>query len=63
MALTKEAEKAIREVEVTVSLQEGSVIIGKQCYTKQKEGWKKLKKILIEGQKRNKQQSLAEKEL
>ena len=53
----------MRMVEVTVSFDEGSVIIGKESYTEWKGAWKKLKKILIEGQKRNKQQSLAEKEL
>ena len=53
----------MRKVEVTVSIDEGSVIIGEESYTEWKEIWKKLKKILIEGQKRNKQQSLADKEL
>ena len=53
----------MRKVEVTVSFDEGSVIIGEESYTEWKGAWKKLKKILIEGQKRNKQQSLAEKEL
>ena len=51
------------KVEVTVSFEEGSVIIGEESYTEWEGAWKKLKKILIEGQKRNKQQSLAEKEL
>ena len=63
ISLKKEAEKAIRKVEVTVSFDEGSVIIGEESYTEWKGAWKKLKKILIEGQKRNKQQCLAEKEL
>ena len=63
ISLKKEAEKAMRKVEVTVSFDEGSVIIGEESYTEWKGAWKKLKKILIEGQKRNKQQSLAEKEL
>ena len=58
-SLKKEAEKAMRKVEVAISFDEGSVTIGKESYTE----WKKLKKILTEGQKRNKQQSLAEKEL
>ena len=52
----------MKKVEVTVSFDEGSVIIGEESYTEWKEGWKKLKKILTEGQKRNRQQSLAEKE-
>ena len=40
----------MRKVEVTVSFDEGSVIIGEESYTKLKGAWKKLKKILIEGQ-------------
>ena len=63
ISLKKEVEKAMRKVEVTVSFDERSVIIGEESHTEWKEGWKKLKKILTEGQKRNKQQSLAEKEL
>ena len=62
-SLQKEAEKAMRKVQETVSFDEGSVIIGKESYTEWKGAWKKMKKILIEGQKRNKQQRLAEKEL
>ena len=42
---------------------EGIVITGEESYTQWKKGWKKLKKILTEGQKKNKQQSLAEKNL
>ena len=63
ISLRKEAEKAMTKVEVTVSFDEGSIIIGEESYTEWKGAWKKLKKILIEGQKTNKQQSLAEKEL
>ena len=63
ISLKKEAEKAVRKVEVTVSFDEGSVIIGEESYTEWKEGLEKLKKILTERQKRNKQQNLAEKEL
>ena len=48
---------------IIITINEGSVIIGEERYTDLKVGWKKLKKILSEGQKRNKQQSLAEKEL
>ena len=33
ITLKKEAEKAVRKVEVTVSFDEGSVIIGKESYT------------------------------
>ena len=58
-----EAEKAMRNVSATVSFDEGSVIIDEERYTDWKVGWKKLKKILNEEQKRNKKQSLAEKEL
>ena len=63
ISLKKEAENAMRKVEVTVSFDEGSVIIGEESHTEWILSWKKLKKILIEGQKRNKQQSLVEKEL
>ena len=63
ISLKKESDKATGKVEVTVSVDEESVIIGEESYTDWKEGWKELNKILTEGQKRNKQQSLAEKEL
>ena len=46
--------KAIRKVEMTVSLDGGIRVIEKERYTEWKEGWKKLKKILNEVQKRNK---------
>ena len=62
-SLKKEAAKAMRKVNVTVSFYEGSVIIGEEGYTEWKEAWKKLKKILTDGQKINKQLSLVEKEL
>ena len=62
ISLKKEAEKVMRKVEVTVSFHEGGVIIGEEIYTEWKEAQKKLKNILTEGQKRNKQQTLAEKE-
>ena len=42
----------MRKVEVTVSFDERSVIIGEESYTEWKEGWEKLKKILTEGQKK-----------
>ena len=58
----KRTEKAMRKVEVTVPFYEGIVIIGEESYTEWKGSWTKLKKILIEGQKTNQQQSLAEKE-
>ena len=63
ISLKKEAEKPMRKVEVTVLFNEGSVIIAKESYTEWKEGWKKLRKILTEEQKKNKQESLAKKEL
>ena len=63
ISLKKKTEKAMRKTEVTVSFDERSVIIGEESYTESKEGWKKLKKVLAEGQQRNKQQSLAEKGL
>ena len=62
ISLKKKAEKAMTKVEVTVPFYEGIVIIGEESYTEWKGSWTKLKKILIEGQKTNKQQSLAEKE-
>ena len=62
ISLEKEAKKAMRKIEVTVSFDEGNEVIGEESYTEWK-GWKKLNKILTGGQKRNKQQSLAEKEL
>ena len=40
ISLKKEAEKAMRKVEVTVSFDEGSVIIGKESYTESKGAWK-----------------------
>ena len=40
ISLKKEAEKAMRKVEVTVSFDEGSVIIGKESYTELKGAWK-----------------------
>ena len=61
-SLKKEAAKAMRKVNVNV-FYERSVIIGEESYTEWKEAWKKLKKILTDGQKINKQLSLAEKEL
>ena len=61
--LKKKAEETMRKVEVTVSFDEGSVIIGEKSYPEWKEGWEKLKNVLTEGQRKNKQQSLAEKEL
>ena len=63
ISLKKETEKTLRKAEETVSFEEGSVIIGEESYNEWKEGWKKLKEILTERQKGNKQQSLAEKEL
>ena len=52
-----------KKVDVTVCLDKGIIIIDKESYTEWKERWKKLKKILNKGQKRNKQQRLAEKEV
>ena len=52
-SLKKEAKKTLGKVEVTVSFDEGSVIIGKKSYTEWKGAWKKLQKILIEVQKKN----------
>ena len=57
ISLKKEAEKAMRKIEMTVSFNEQSVIIGEVERRMNGVGWKKLKKVLIEGQ------SLAEMEL
>ena len=54
-SLKKEAEKAMRGVDAVVSFHEGVVTIDEERMTEWKAGWKKLKKILNEGQKRNKQ--------
>ena len=62
-SLKKEAEKAMRSVNAKLAFNEGSVTIDEERYTEWKAAWKKLKKILREEQKRNKQQSLSEKEL
>ena len=61
-SLKREAEEAMRNVNSVVSFDEASVTIGQEKYTDWKMGWKKLKRISNEGQKRNKQQSLVEKE-
>ena len=62
-SLKREAERIMRDVNTIVSFDEGSIAIGEEKYTDRKDGWKNLKKILNEGQKRNKQQSLGEKQL
>ena len=62
-SLTKEAEKAMRSVNANMAFNKGSMTIDEEQYTEWKAAWKKLKKILSEGQKRNMQQSLNEKEL
>ena len=59
----REAERIMRDVNTIVSFDEGSIAIGEEKCTDWKDGWKNLKKILNEGQKRNKQQSLREKQL
>ena len=62
-SLKKEMEKAMRGIDAVVSFDEGVVTIGEERTTELKAGWKKLKKMLNEGQKRNKQRSFEEKEL
>ena len=62
-SLKREAERIMRDVNTIVSFDEGSIAIGEEKCTDWKDGWKNLKKILNEGQKRNKQQSLGEKQL
>ena len=51
--LNKEAEKAMRKVEATVSFDRVSVINIEESCTEWKEEWKKLKKIFNKGQKGN----------
>ena len=46
ISLKKEAKKSLRKVEVTVSFDEGSVIIGGESYADWKEAWKKTEKNL-----------------
>ena len=44
ISLKKEAEKAMRKVQATVSFDEGSVSISKEIYTEWKEGCKKTER-------------------
>ena len=62
-SLKREVERIMRDVNTIVSFDEGSIAIGEEKCTDWKDGWTNLKKILNEGQKRNKQQSLGEKQL
>ena len=62
-SLKREVERIMRDVNTIVSFDEGSIAIGEEKCTDWKDGWTNLKKILNEGQKRNKQQSLREKQL
>ena len=62
-SLKKEAEKAMRGIDAVASFDEGVVMIGEEHITEWKAGWKMLKKILKEGQKRNKQRSFEEMDL
>ena len=57
-SLKREAENAMINVNAVVEFDEGSMTINEERYTDRNLGWKKLKKILSEGQKRNKQQVL-----
>ena len=62
-SLKREVERIMRDVNTIVSFDEGSIAIGEEKCTDWKDGWTNLKKILNEGEKRNKQQSLREKQL
>ena len=62
-SLKREVERIMRDVNTIVSFDEGSIAIGEEKCTDWKDGRTNLKKILNEGQKRNKQQSLGEKQL
>ena len=53
----------MRKVHVPVIFDEGAVIISENRQIEWKAGWQTLKRILAEGQKRNKKRSFAEKRL
>ena len=59
--LKREAEAAMRKVDVRATFGEGYVKIEQERYDDWKEAWKKLKNKLSEGQKRNRKRSFAEK--
>ena len=61
--LNREAEAAMRKMDVTGTFGEGYVKIDQERYVDWKEAWKKLKNKLREGQKRNRKRSFAEKAL
>ena len=54
-SLKREVERIMRDVNTIVSFDEGSIAIGEEKCTDWKYGWTNLKKILNEGEKRNKQ--------
>ena len=62
-SLKREAEMAMRKVDAPVIFDQGAIIISENRQTEWKTGWQTLKKILAEGQKRNKERSFVEKRL
>ena len=62
-SIKKEAEKAMREVNVSVSFNEGHVTIDEEQFNEWKTSWRKLKKILNERQKQSKTENLNKKKL
>ena len=57
----REAEAAMREMEVVATFGEGYVGLDQERYVDWKEAWKKLKKKLSEGEKKNRKRSFTEK--
>ena len=62
-SLKREAEAVMRKMDVLAAFGEGYVKIDQERYVDWKEAWKKLKRSLSEGQKRNRKRSFAEKVL
>ena len=62
-SLKREAEAAMRKLDVLATFGKEYVKIDQEKYADWKEAWKKLKNKLNEGQKRNKKRSFAEKAL
>ena len=62
-SLKREAEAAMRKMDVLATFDEGYVKIGQERYADWKQAWKHLKNKLSEGQKRNRKRSFIEKAL
>ena len=61
--MKREAEAAMRKIDILAMFGEGYVKIDQERYVDWKEAWKELKNKLSEGQKRNRKRSFAEKAL